>query len=46
MVFLGYFVAPGEADGQLAALARWGLLDGIVSMDGDLVIHGGSKNLY
>ena len=36
-----YFVAPFEADGQLAKLSHAGLVDGIFTIDTDLTVLGG-----
>mmetsp|Transcript_18099 Transcript_18099/g.44936 ORF Transcript_18099/g.44936 Transcript_18099/m.44936 type:complete len:81 (+) Transcript_18099:480-722(+) len=40
---VAYFVAPYEADGQLATLSHAGLVDGILTMDTDLVVLGCAK---
>jgi hypothetical protein len=33
-------IARGEADGQMAALVRWGVVVAVVTNDGDLIVHG------
>lgn len=38
-----YYVAPFEADGQLAMLSKRGLVDAIFTVDSDLVVLGCAK---
>jgi 5'-3' exonuclease len=40
-----YFSAPYEADGQLIKLEKDGIIDGIITMDGD-VIHLRAKKVF
>jgi hypothetical protein len=40
LLVLVYMVARGEADGQMAALVRWGVVVAVVTNDGDLIVHG------
>ena len=38
-----YLVAPYEADAQLAYLQRKGLIDGVLTLDGDLFLYGATE---
>ena len=38
-----YLVAPYEADAQLAYLQRNGLIDGVLTLDGDLFLYGATE---
>ncbi|PPQ96189.1 LOW QUALITY PROTEIN: hypothetical protein CVT26_004824 [Gymnopilus dilepis] len=40
-----WFMAPGEAEAELAALSGWGFIDGVITSDSDILVFG-ATNVY